>query len=351
MDFSGPKQQAVDVDALRLRPATRLVRAAMWCVTLGLLIVATCRIVLPDIWDLFIWFNAFTLYVYLPAYVIALIALSQRWWLLAALNLVIIAGHIAWIAPDFRAAIPYPPHAVASDTSRPLRIFCANIRATNSDHEGFLKEIAGVDPDVVVLIEYRRWWTHSLRDSPELKPYIYGTNLDAPYNGDIGIFSRIPINKQQMIWVDTHVNDVVDIPLGGTSVRLFALHSPRPFNEKPFDYGGFWRQTLPLLAEQPRPLIVLGDFNATQHSAVYRSLIDMGLRSGHADRGRGYATTWPNGDNPLPPIRVDQAMLSPEVECLNITEGLGRGSDHKPLILDIRVRRSQSLISASRTSQ
>jgi endonuclease/exonuclease/phosphatase (EEP) superfamily protein YafD len=327
----------------RQRMWARRIRIAMWAITLGLLTLAALHVVCLDIWDPLIWFNAFTLYLYLPAYIVAVVAVWQRRWLLAVLNALIIACHVTWIAPDFRPATPSPP-ATLADLSRTVRIFCANIRATNPDHESVLKEIAAVDPDIVILIEYRRWWTHSLRDSPVLKPYIYGTNLDAPYNGEVGVFSRIPISKQQMLWVGTHVNDVVDIPLGRSSLRLFALHSPRPFSEEPFNYGGFWRESLPLISQQPRPLLVIGDFNATQYSRVYQDLTWMGLRSAHVDRGRGYATTWPNSDNPLPPIRIDQAFLSPQVECLSITEGIGRGSDHKPLILEIRLREDHQVV-------
>jgi endonuclease/exonuclease/phosphatase (EEP) superfamily protein YafD len=82
---------------------------------------------------------------------------------------------------------------------------------------------------------------------------------------------------------------------------------------------------------------VVGDFNATQHSRVYEQLMSGHFRSAHEDRGRGYATTWPNGLRPVPPIRIDQALMSPQVECVSIVEGTGLGSDHKPLILELRV--------------
>jgi endonuclease/exonuclease/phosphatase (EEP) superfamily protein YafD len=70
---------------------------------------------------------------------------------------------------------------------------------------------------------------------------------------------------------------------------------------------------------------------------VYEQLEADGLRSAHEDRGQGYAVTWPNGARWIPPIRIDQAFVSPEVECISIREGRGAGSDHKPLILDLRV--------------
>jgi len=95
-----------------------------------------------------------------------------------------------------------------------------------------------------------------------------------------------------------------------------------------------------IMAEQG-PLVVVGDCNATQYSAVYQRLTADRLRSAHEDRGRGYATSWPNGQLWLPPIRIDQAFISREVECLDIKEGEGRGSDHKPLILDIKIRPNQ----------
>jgi endonuclease/exonuclease/phosphatase (EEP) superfamily protein YafD len=36
----------------------------------------------------------------------------------------------------------------------------------------------------------------------------------------------------------------------------------------------------------------------------------------------------------VPPIRVDHAFYSRALRCLNIREGEGAGSDHKPLIAE-----------------
>jgi endonuclease/exonuclease/phosphatase (EEP) superfamily protein YafD len=93
-----------------------------------------------------------------------------------------------------------------------------------------------------------------------------------------------------------------------------------------------------MLLSKQHPLVIVGDFNATQYSWIYKQLKAGGMRSAHEDRGRGYATSWPNGRVWVPPIRIDQAFLSSNVECLGISEGTGLGSDHKPLILDVRIR-------------
>jgi endonuclease/exonuclease/phosphatase (EEP) superfamily protein YafD len=135
----------------------------------------------------------------------------------------------------------------------------------------------------------------------------------------------------------TSPNDLVELSLDNGTFSLFCLHSPRPLNNPTYNYVKFWQKVVPALAAEPGPLVVVGDFNATQHSRVYRDLTSGGLRSAHADRGRGYVTTWPNGQYLAPPIRIDHTLLSPTVECLRIAEGIGRGSDHKPLIVDLRV--------------
>jgi endonuclease/exonuclease/phosphatase (EEP) superfamily protein YafD len=143
----------------------------------------------------------------------------------------------------------------------------------------------------------------------------------------------------EQIFVANRTGLSLDILCETESLRLFALHSPRPMLRMRDDYFKFWQKIEPILAQQRGPVVVLGDFNTTQHSRVYEQLEADGLRSAHEDRGRGYATTWPNRQQPIPPIRIDQAFLSPEVECVSIEEGDGPGSDHKPLILDIRVHR------------
>jgi len=118
---------------------------------------------------------------------------------------------------------------------------------------------------------------------------------------------------------------------------VVGLHAPRPMAFRDDDYRGFWKEAEPLILSLPHPLIVVGDFNATQYSRVYEELKNAGLRSAHEDRGRGYATTWPNGMVPVPPIRIDQAFLSADVGCRAIEEGIGIGSDHKPLVLDVEI--------------
>lgn len=310
---------------------------AIWIVALALGTLAALRLFYHDGSYLLVCLNAFTLYLYLPAYaVLAWAAWRRRWWLATASGLVVVC-HLMWVGPDYLPATrsaPPPPGAAAPSPT--MRIFFANVLATNTEFDSMLREIADADPDVVMLVEYSGRWHRALKDSPVMAPYVYRQRSGR--FGQIGYYSRLPIVDAELPPVTNRFSRILTVQLGDDLVRLFCLHGPRPMDYPWYDYDGYWKQMLPLIDRQPDPLIVVGDFNATQHSSVYEALTAGRLRSAHQDRGRGYATTWPNGRYWFPPIRIDQALVSPEVECLDISEGLGRGSDHKPVILDVRIR-------------
>jgi endonuclease/exonuclease/phosphatase (EEP) superfamily protein YafD len=310
---------------------------ASWGAVFGMLALALLRILWHDGWRPLTCINAFTTYVYLPAYVVLIFALWNRHLRLAAAAAAVVICHVVWIAPDFAPAAEHSAHSPGEPT-RAVRIFFNNASHFNADYSGLIQEIEQVDPDVVAFAEFNSRLQGMLRKATFFQKYRFGTDLHAPFAGEVAVFSRLPAAPPTPRWAAGRPTVVVEIPLGTSSLHVFALHSPRPMKWPIHKYEAFWKDVLPMIAEQTRPLVVVGDFNATQHSWVYEQLMNLGLRSAHVDRGRGYATTWPNGRLPFPPIRIDQALLSPDVECLRIEEGIGAGTDHEPLILDVRVR-------------
>ena len=312
-----------------------------WTVTVLLLAVAALRIFAHDSANFLIWLNAFSAYLYLPVYFCLIWALWQKkkWLILACCT--IIAFHLVWMKPDFMrdGRFDMPPEiASRAEPSQVVRIFFANVSRFNPEHDAMLEEIANTNPDVILLAEYSRPWYEAFRASPIMAPYIYGTGMLRAHPGSVGVFSKIPIESEKLEWVESRGEDTSVFRLGESTFSIVGLHAPRPINFPSQDYESYWKHTLPKLRNMAGPTVIIGDFNATQHSDVYRQLKESRYRSAHEDRGRGYATTWPNGEGLFPPIRIDQAFLSPEIECLDIAEGGGKGSDHKPLILDLRIR-------------
>ncbi len=318
-----------------------------WIVSLSLLAVAALRILYHDGTYVLVWFNAFTRYVYLPAYVCLLFAAWQRRWRLALVSSAVVGCHLAWLAPDFVRDGRFDPPASSvavesAGTSPTMRIFFANVREVNEEYPAMLEEITEANPDVIVLLEYGWGWHLTFKTSPVLAPYKYGSGHLQSHIGSVNVFSRLPLKSEMQSWVAGRPMHTIEVELGSQALRLIGLHAPRPMNFPQYNYYECWEEMMPLLLSQPGPLVIVGDFNATQHSSVYQQLTQHRLRSAHQDRGRGYATTWPNGYYLVPPIRIDQVFLSPEVECVSIREGIGHGSDHRPLVVDVRIRQDAS---------
>lgn len=330
-----------------LRKASRATRACIWFLTLALATIAILRVVYHDGTTALTCLNAFSRYIYLPAYVFLIYAMRKRLTWLAIVNVLIICCHIYWLAPDFmrdRRFETGSTSAGAADTDSPqshVRILFGNVWYLNPGVDAFLQEVNQANPDIIVLVEFPWTWREPFRDSPVMAPYRYGHGYKPWRFEQVVVYSRLPLLVESERTITDRVVEFLDVMVGDQALHLIGLHSPRPTYFRDDDYAGYWQELTPLILESPHPLVVIGDFNTTQNSRVYKELKHGGLRSAHEDRGRGYAVTWPNGTLPIPPIRIDQAFLSSDVVCHGIAEGVGAGSDHKPLILDVEVPRTR----------
>jgi endonuclease/exonuclease/phosphatase (EEP) superfamily protein YafD len=317
--------------------------AAAWSAALFLAAMVFLRIFWFDGTILLVYFNAFTLYVYLPAYACLLWAWKFRRPVLAAVSLAPIFCQAWLIIPElFLPAGGLRQTTVAGKAAKTIdwtrvRIFFANVRSVNRQIDPMLEEIAGADPDIVLLAEFSHPWQQATGRAEFMKKYPYSYKT-ANYGGNAnGIFSRFPLKHRKSVGVQLSRAITVDVEVGGEILHVLELHAPHLVFSSTEPYFEFWRRCQEVVLELPRPLVVIGDFNATQFSAVYEQMTSGDLRGAHADRGRGSAVTWPNGRFRIPPIRIDHALLSDQVQCLAIVEGRGEGSDHRPLILDIDI--------------
>jgi endonuclease/exonuclease/phosphatase (EEP) superfamily protein YafD len=323
-----------------------LTYCVVFLITLSLVVVALLRLTYHDGTYFLTCLNAFTRYLYLPAYACLAWAIWKRRWILALVNLAVVCLHITLLAPDFvrdRRFDSTTNSATADTAAVPtVRIFFANVCANNAEYAALLREIQDANPDVIVLVEFTPNWRRAYLQSPFFAGYPYGNGMKNEATGTANVFSRLPLENEKQNWFAGRGLETFEIPVGSETLHVIGVHSPRPMNFRSDDYDGFWKSTIPLIQREKGPLVVVGDCNATQFSSVYQQLTADRLRSAHQDRGRGYAVTWPNGEYGIPSlIRIDQAFLSPEIECLGIKEGEGLGSDHKPLILDIKIHPSR----------
>jgi endonuclease/exonuclease/phosphatase family metal-dependent hydrolase len=86
------------------------------------------------------------------------------------------------------------------------------------------------------------------------------------------------------------------------------------------------------------PAILLGDFNATSSSLVYRTLTAKLQPARRLARRKQPSSTFPS---PLPVLRIDHLFVSPGIEVLDVFapfDPLTRSaSDHLPLVMDFEL--------------
>jgi endonuclease/exonuclease/phosphatase (EEP) superfamily protein YafD len=82
-------------------------------------------------------------------------------------------------------------------------------------------------------------------------------------------------------------------------------------------------------------VIAAGDFNATAWSPHFQDLVAAGgLRN--AIQGHGYVATWPTWFWPAL-IPIDHVLVKGPLAATPLRRGPGIGSDHYPLIADLRL--------------
>ena len=92
-----------------------------WIVVAGLAVVAGMRIFAWDRYDLFAILNTVTVFLYLPAWIVAVVALVGRRYVLAGAALLIVVAQIVFMLPELTAAEPLPGWAPTAPKHQAVR--------------------------------------------------------------------------------------------------------------------------------------------------------------------------------------------------------------------------------------
>ena len=106
------------------RPVRRLplwITVILWVVVAALAVVAAMRIVAWDSYDLFAILNSVTAFLYLPAWIVAVVAVVGRRYVLAAAALVVVVAQIVFMLPELTAAEPVPGWAAHRPQDQAVR--------------------------------------------------------------------------------------------------------------------------------------------------------------------------------------------------------------------------------------
>lgn len=251
---------------------------------------------------------------------------AWRWATIAAL-LVGLAG--AQIASYPRVEPIAPPAAKPS-----VRLLVYNIYHLNNDLDAVVATVRRYDPDIVFLMEY----------SDAVQGAIEGAFADYPhrlirpsrFTMGLALFSRLPIESAEV-----HRAEETRIPV--FEVQLLADGAPftvvggHPWAPQP-QWGALHRLQMELITRVAEaaapPLIVAGDFNAAPWSHTMRALAERADARPVA-RELGLTKTF----RPVPGfgLPLDHVLVSAAWQVLALEYGPPGGSDHAPLIVDLRL--------------
>lgn len=327
-------QEDFDPERHRAERRSVLPLGLAWLVIVPLLAIAGLRLVAHDATLELIVLNAMTQWLYLPAWLALGVGLYFRRWPLVAVAGVLATAHLFWLDPRGLVATA---RTVPADAAR-RRVMSANLLMVNRDTEGIPAEVLEARPDLLLVQEVTAEWKARFESEQFKRLLPHRTAVPRDDSFGIGIYSREPIVIREL--------DLSGLPalraelqLGTRSLAVFNVHTLPPRTAEYVEVWNDMMQRIAALIRRERgPVLLAGDLNATPHARWYHELLSLDLRGAHEDRGRAWVTTWPNGLMPYPPIRLDHFLVSPELEILDVREGQGRGSDHRPIIADFALR-------------
>jgi endonuclease/exonuclease/phosphatase (EEP) superfamily protein YafD len=308
-----------------------------WCVVIALVVVALARFLAYDQRRLITMFDAYSAWVYLPAYPIAIGAFATGRVALGVVAAAVVVVHLFLIG------------ATATHTVNPgtddvvLRVVTANLRFRNGKATRLARELAAYNADIVILQEVTPNWWDAL-DAPGAFAGWTGQAhalVDSP--GGAALLSRHLLRDVRIVPMGDWplLSAVVEHPVAGP-IRCINVHPVPP----PYGFARHQQMVATIVdtardaIERGDMTIVAGDFNLTQFNRTLHVLRRLGLRSAHQMLGRVFAVTWPNGRRRLPPIRVDHVLCTAPLVAVRVTHGRGIGSDHRPVVVDLAIEAS-----------
>ena len=267
----------------------------------------------------------------------SILLLSLGKWLPGSLNLVVAAGAVLARQPDRTQSQPDSMSGSAS-----IRFLSSNLWVHATDLSALAQEILDADADVILLQELTPSHLETLERLAMFENYrwdLVAAQLDTM---GAGLWSRLEIVSSER-W---HVNGQLQLRCVvlqpcGHFVEVVGVHMPAP------DRGhvGLWASSLEQLADRVSdggtrravPLVVAGDFNATEDHRPFRALRQAGLVDAAATRHQGWRMTWPNRTRRWLPrlLRLDHVLVSSDFRVADYRTGRGTPSDHAPITVTL----------------
>ena len=311
--------------------------AACWVGLFFLVLVALSRHTDTDR-PTIVFLQATTPFLYLPAYVVTVVAAIRKHFVLAGAGLAVVVIHIASVLPAM-GSDDVPAWAAAASH---MRIVSANVRRENTKTADAAAQLAATGADVLILVELTPRTWRELSTAGIADPYPYQSVQLYTGSGGVAVLSKDPIRNGDLVdrWGLGALS--LEVDTGSTWIHVVAVHPTNPTHGD----GSSWLHDYAVLLDLRRtltgPVVIAGDFNGGRWHRPFGRLLASGLRDANEATGRGLSASWPIGGGLVglfgPIIRIDHALVSDDVAVLATHDVDLAGSDHRSLVVDIAVR-------------
>jgi endonuclease/exonuclease/phosphatase (EEP) superfamily protein YafD len=322
--------------ASRLDDMTNGRRALNWFLMLtatGLALI-TMFTFAARLWWAFDLFSHFRVQYVVASLVLAMIALAARAYPSVAVLAAVALVHGAQIKDLWLGST-----AGAASGGVPLRVVSANVLSQNRTPEKVLEFVRAADADLVLLIDAGgREWREILGQLRDLYPH--QAQRAWLSRARINLYSRWPIISEEVREAPRSQRPylVAKLAIEDRTLEVVGVH---PSSPSPSEPGKTRRRNRELdhiadvAKDTDAAVIVAGDFNTTPWSPHFKDLLAAaGLRN--AAEGKGYIPTWPTWFWPAR-IPIDHVLFKGPIAVTTVRRGPAVGSDHFPIIADLRL--------------
>ncbi|QOV40948.1 endonuclease/exonuclease/phosphatase family protein [Streptomyces ferrugineus] len=305
-------------------------RFGVWVVGLVLVVVSVgvgCRVADVDGVTPVPQLLAFLPWLLAPAGFGLLFAVLSRWWFGVVWALALL-GLLAWFIE------PY------GKSSRPGGTPLASFRVVTSNVEfghatdALVAAVRRERPDIVFVQECEYTCDGKLKEALGAEYPHRAAQVAGGSEGSV-VLSRFPLDPADGV-AGTMAMPGAVADVRGHAVRLQLAHPMPPLPGR----TDLWRRELgelrDLAAEDRRtPLVLAGDFNASQDHAAFRRILDTGLHDAARLAGHDRAPSWPARTAPAFGVQIDHVLLSADFSVraarfLDLAD-----TDHRALVTDL----------------
>lgn len=224
---------------------------------------------------------------------------------------------------------------------KPVRVLGANLAKGNADSEALLEMAVRKDADIVFLQEVSLAKARELRGSGFDSAFPHQVFDVTENKGGGAILARWPLSQLESLPVGRQPRATVAIP-GSTPIEVVSVHPTAPIKPGTTRAWDDDYESMPAAQSGERPLVLVGDFNATLDHENLRDLIDTGYRDAGEVTGEGFVPTWPARPKLTLrrlslPVTIDHVLAEKGIAISDYDVEEIIGSDHRAVFAELLI--------------